>query len=268
MSNFFSKSKQIGIMGGAFNPFHHGHLRHAIEVFEKIPLSYIEILPSAHHPHKRDLLPFEFRVKCIEKAIYGIDFLKLNTLENSLPPPSYTDKILTAWRAKNPLCSPYFLLGTEDFNLLHSWHNGFELLTHAHLLIVSRNLNKAEQVCQIAQKYWGKVFISFEDYEILPHLSHYEEFEKVQGEKTVPSHEQIIELGFNVYQNQDLSQVKKLHIAVENLGFCTYLDIPFLDITATQIRKLWNEKKCLSGLIPAQSLEILEENTDLLKKYW
>ncbi len=152
--------KPIGIMGGAFNPFHNGHLRHAIEVFERIPLANIEILPSGHHPLKNNLLPFELRRKCIELAIEDIEFLKINVLESRIAGPSYTDKILRAWSEQKSNHTPYFLMGTEDFALLPIWNNGLSLPELAHLLIVSRHHDDAEHICNLARNYWKEIYFN------------------------------------------------------------------------------------------------------------
>ncbi len=77
-----------------------------------------------------------------------------------------------------------------------------------------------------------------------------------------------MDLGFKKYVNQDFTQINKLHIAIPFLGFCTYLDIPFLDITATSIRNLWKNNQCIQGLLPQSSLEFINKNKEILKDFW
>lgn len=221
---------RIGIMGGAFNPFHNGHLRHAIEVAEYFDLISIEILPSAHHPHKNRLLPFDFRVHCIEAAIKEIHFLTLNPLENEIEGPSYSHTILTEWHNKNPSNTPFFLMGTEDFAELPSWYKGLELPELAHLLVVSRNGDTAEKFCHHAQSYWHHM-------KVLP-----------------------------CQQKHPLNHA--LTISIPNMGHCTFLSIPHIHIAATQIRQLWQQQKCLSGIVPESVLALLQEKEEILKKYW
>lgn len=252
-----NKNARIGIMGGAFNPFHNGHLRHAIEVLERMPLDHIEILPSAHHPHKAGLLPFELRVACVESAIKGIPCLSVNTMENDISAPSYTEKILKAWRKENPWHKPYFLLGTEDFSVLDAWNNGFEIPTFAHLLIVSRHGSDAELVCKYAQKYWGEIYISHEN---IIHGNTDDVFSR---------NDSIIPKSYDKFSHKSkVTKAEQLHIAIPNKGFCTYLHIPHIDISATQIRNLWTQKKCLSGLMPESVQKLLAKHTSILEKYW
>ena len=289
-----NKNAKIGIMGGAFNPFHNGHLRHALEVLERMPLDHIEILPSAHHPHKEGLLPFELRIACVESAIKNIPSLSINTMENEISAPSYTEKILKVWRETHPLHKPYFLLGTEDFNVLNTWNNGFEIPKLAHLLIVSRHGGDAEQVCTYAQKYWGEIYISHEnlDQESINPASTYTENNDTKNNAAENNETGNDKTGNNAIGNDKadgifshnnlvlkdcyekfstkskVSKAEKLHIAIPNKGFCTYLHIPHIDISATQIRRLWAQQKNISGLMPESVQKILEQHENILKKYW
>ncbi len=271
------ENKQIGIMGGAFNPFHNGHLRHAIEVCERMSLSHVELLPSAHHPHKKGLLPFDLRCECIEKAIENVPFLSLNPLENFVSAPSYTDKILRVWKEKNPTHTPFFLMGTEDFATLPSWNNGFSLPKLAHLLLVSRHSHDANFCCYHALKFWepeGRKVFFFNDNDKIICDETSEKNQSIHEKNALIADQGItskslVEHGYSIYdQGTIIPKTKKLHIAIEELGFMTYLDIPHLDITATFIRNLWIKKQNISGLIHHNTLKTLEENQETLKAYW
>ena len=47
-------SQLIGVFGGAFAPFHNGHLRLALEARERLNLSQVRLIPTAHPPHRPD----------------------------------------------------------------------------------------------------------------------------------------------------------------------------------------------------------------------
>jgi len=44
----------LGVFGGTFNPIHMGHLRAAEEVAEQLGIERVVFVPSAHPPHKDD----------------------------------------------------------------------------------------------------------------------------------------------------------------------------------------------------------------------
>ena len=57
----------IGVLGGTFNPVHGAHVRHAVEVGERLGLDRVLLMPNSVPPHKaaRGLLPF------LHMAIHG-----------------------------------------------------------------------------------------------------------------------------------------------------------------------------------------------------
>ena len=152
-------------MGGAFNPFHIGHLRHAIEIAEELNLDAIDLLVSHNHPHKskEGLLPFEMRVQCIEKSLQHIDFIHINQIEKEIQGKSYTDIILTEWKKSHPLAAPYFLMGIEDFSALPTWHNGLKLHEITRLIVVARHGKTARDFFEIAKTYWNNCIIKGEN---------------------------------------------------------------------------------------------------------
>lgn len=261
--NSFSKQR-IGIMGGSFNPFHNGHIRHALEVMDSLNLSRIELLLSAFHPHKSGLLPFEKRLAYLKSSIKNIPNISVNTMEQNFPPPSYTDYILTAWRKKNNNLLPYFLLGTEDFTALHTWHNGFSLPQIAHLVIVSRFGGDAKRVCKFAKKYWGNIFFTYKEPKSKNFINNIPcEAKQLSEEFTKFSRKKI-----KNEKNNILKKAKKLFIAIPNIGYCTYLHIPHIEISATRIRSLWKKNKSLRGLVADNAYTLIQKDTLILKEYW
>ena len=46
--------KQLGIMGGTFDPIHNGHIQMAQKCMEKFALDEVIFLPAGEPPHKRN----------------------------------------------------------------------------------------------------------------------------------------------------------------------------------------------------------------------
>jgi len=64
--------KAIGIFGGAFSPFHNGHLRLAIEALERLQLDQVRLVPTAHPMHRAEAaIPAQKRLDWIRLAIEG-----------------------------------------------------------------------------------------------------------------------------------------------------------------------------------------------------
>ncbi len=233
-------NKKIGIMGGAFNPFHIGHLRHAIEIAEELNLDAIDLLVSHNHPHKskEGLLPFEMRVQCIEKSLQHIDFIHINQIEKEIQGKSYTDIILTEWKKSHPSATPYFLMGIEDFSALPTWHNGLKLHEITRLIVVARHGKTAQDFFKIAKTYWNNCIIKGEN-------------------ASLPLHAQKkAQLYLSEQKNPPQQPV------------CTFIDIPTLNIDATTIRKLWCSRHNISGLVHDGAIRFLDENKEIVKKYW
>ena len=43
---------RIGILGGTFDPIHHGHIRMALSVLETVRLDQMLVMPSGNPPYK------------------------------------------------------------------------------------------------------------------------------------------------------------------------------------------------------------------------
>lgn len=146
------------ILGGSFNPPHVGHLRLAIEVREALGslVDRLELMPCANPPHKsaRGLLPFALRADMVRAAIRGLPGIKLNTEEGQRQGLSYTWDTLSVFRAREPERPLYFVLGTPDFSLLHTWHRGLELPRRCHFVVVPRGERDHGFFVAAARRLW------------------------------------------------------------------------------------------------------------------
>lgn len=130
----------IGLFGGTFAPIHHGHLRLALELKDRLALSRVHIVPSAHPPHRAaPEVPAQRRLDWARLAVAGEPGLVVDDREMRRDGPSYTYDTLAALREElGPDRPLVLLLGDDAANQLHTWHRWRELIELAHLVFVER----------------------------------------------------------------------------------------------------------------------------------
>ncbi|MBM2830675.1 MAG: nicotinic acid mononucleotide adenylyltransferase, partial [Gammaproteobacteria bacterium] len=138
--------KPIGILGGTFDPVHHGHLRLAMECYERLDLAEVRLMPLHTPPHRH--LPHASpgqRLAMLEIAIEGIPGLIIDDCELNKNDVTYTIDTLSAtrdWVGNRPVC---LLLGLDAFNTLHTWRRWKSLLDYSHIVIADRPDNTGKQ---------------------------------------------------------------------------------------------------------------------------
>lgn len=151
---------KIALLGGTFNPIHNGHLRMALEIYEKCSLSQIHFVPSSIPPHKstQGLLDFDIRVELLKLAFkeYHLEeIFSLSLHEQKMTGSSYTYNSLQAWQEIHKQ-RPYFIVGLEDFVKLDTWYRWQELPKHTHFIIVKRSSFTNEDFHAKIKEFWGK----------------------------------------------------------------------------------------------------------------
>lgn len=84
--------KQIGILGGNFNPVHNAHLVVADQVRQQLCLDKVFLMPEYEPPHldKKETIDEKHRLKMLELAIEGVEGLDIETIELERKGISYT----------------------------------------------------------------------------------------------------------------------------------------------------------------------------------
>ena len=131
--------KPIGILGGTFNPIHNGHLRLALELYERLDLAEVRLLPVGQPPHREQpSVSKQHRLELVETAIMGVTGLSLDDRELRREGLSYMVDTLNSLRQDLPQRSLCLILGMDAFLGLPQWHQWQRLISFAHILVVNR----------------------------------------------------------------------------------------------------------------------------------
>ncbi|BBE52018.1 putative nicotinate-nucleotide adenylyltransferase [Ferriphaselus amnicola] len=132
--------RPIGILGGTFDPIHHGHLRLALEALEQCDLRQVRFIPNGTPPHRGT--PFstpQQRLEMVRLALQGNPSFTLDEREIFRAGPCYSVHTLESLReelgAQQPIC---LLLGSDAFLQLHTWHQWTRLFELAHIVVMQR----------------------------------------------------------------------------------------------------------------------------------
>lgn len=131
--------RPLAILGGTFDPIHHGHLRAAWEAAEALDAE-VRMVPAHTPPHRPPpVADAPCRVALLRAALAGQSRLSTDTRELDRAGPSYTVDTLSSLREEIGPHRPLVLLvGTDAFAGLASWHRWEHLFTLAHIGVLTR----------------------------------------------------------------------------------------------------------------------------------
>ncbi len=138
---------RLGIVGGTFDPIHHGHLLLARFVSEKMDLDKVLFIPAATPPHKDhrdDIAPSACRWAMVELALEGIDDFEASRSELDRPGRSYTVDTLRQLRFDHPDDEFFLIIGTDNTHDLSNWHDPESILGLCTVVAGSRTLDSGD----------------------------------------------------------------------------------------------------------------------------
>lgn len=131
--------KKVGIMGGAFNPIHYGHLRAAEEVRMKLGFERILFIPSGNPPLKtKDLADAGHRYEMTRLSTETNPFFEISDIECRGSRKSYTVETLAALEEWHPENEFFLILGNDAFLDIAAWYQPERLMGLVNFVVVSR----------------------------------------------------------------------------------------------------------------------------------
>ncbi len=131
---------RLGILGGTFDPVHHGHLLLARDALEQAKLSAVLFVPCAQSPHKssRPHATAAQRLALLRSALKIEPRFWLSRCELDRPGPSYAIDTALEIAAAFPKAQLSWLVGADQLLRLHEWHRWDELRRLVTFLVLAR----------------------------------------------------------------------------------------------------------------------------------
>jgi len=133
------KIKNIGILGGTFNPVHFGHLRTALAAQQEFSLDEVRLIPCHHPVHKEEPeVSAQHRIEMLHKATKAEKRILVDVRECMRPGPSYMIETLDSLRIEYPHDRLFLLMGVDAYNKLEGWKDWQKLFELAHIIVITR----------------------------------------------------------------------------------------------------------------------------------
>ena len=133
--------RRIGVMGGTFNPVHHGHLVAASEVAHIFALDEVIFVPTGQ-PYQKDyrqVSAAEDRYLMTVIATASNPRFSVSRVDIDRPGATYTIDTLRELRAAaGPQDELFFITGADALARMLTWHDVDELFTLAHFVGCTR----------------------------------------------------------------------------------------------------------------------------------
>jgi len=133
--------RRIGVMGGTFDPVHHGHLVAASEVAHIFALDEVIFVPTGE-PYQKDFRQVsaaEDRYLMTVIATASNPRFSVSRVDIDRPGPTYTIDTLRELHTNNgPDDELFFITGADALARMLTWHDVDELFTLAHFVGCTR----------------------------------------------------------------------------------------------------------------------------------
>ena len=133
-------TKRLGVMGGTFDPIHHGHLLTAEEALQQFELDEVVFVPTGRPWMKEDrrVSPPEDRYLMVVVATASNPRFSVSRLEIERDGPTYTVETLRELKSERGDVDLYFITGADAMLEIFQWKDPEETLELAHFIAATR----------------------------------------------------------------------------------------------------------------------------------
>jgi len=134
------EGRRLGVMGGTFDPIHHGHLVAASEVAVLFGLDEVLFVPTGKPWQKAagEVSPAEDRYLMTVIATASNPRFSVSRVDVDRTGPTYTVDTLRDLRRLHPGTEMFFITGADALEKILDWRHAEELFGLAHLVGVTR----------------------------------------------------------------------------------------------------------------------------------
>ena len=131
---------RLGVMGGTFDPIHHGHLVAASEVAAEFSLDEVIFVPTGQPSFKQDVevTAAEHRYLMTVIATASNPRFTVSRVDVDRAGLTYTVDTLRDLAVQRPGADLYFITGADAIAQILTWKDASELFTMAHFVGVTR----------------------------------------------------------------------------------------------------------------------------------
>lgn len=135
-----TRRRRVGVMGGTFDPIHHGHLVAASEVQSWFDLDEVVFVPTGQPWQKadREVSPAEDRYLMTVIATAANPRFAVSRVDIDRRGPTYTIDTLHDLAALHPDADLYFITGADALTALLTWRDHDDLFDLAQFVGVTR----------------------------------------------------------------------------------------------------------------------------------
>ena len=129
-----------GILGGAFDPVHNGHLALAQNIKQLRRLDGILLVPTVDPPHRTQspVAPYRDRFTMTQLAAAKLMGLEVSGIEETTGRPSYTLETVRHFHRQFPQIQLYWLIGADSLSELVGWYHIEQLADECQIVTAAR----------------------------------------------------------------------------------------------------------------------------------
>jgi nicotinate-nucleotide adenylyltransferase len=133
-------SERLGILGGAFDPIHLGHLILASEAKRQLDLHRVLFVPTFESAHQVKAIHTTFAHRCAlaRAAVNGYDDFVVSDIESRVSGKSYTANTLQLLKTIYRDSALFFIMGADSLEQFDTWHEPDKILELATVAVAHR----------------------------------------------------------------------------------------------------------------------------------